>query len=187
MAGGQNRRMQQNKAFLKLDGKNFIEKVIEKIMPPCLDLVISSNTAEEYEFLGFKVVPDLIPQRGPLSGVHAGLQASDFAYNFVVPCDMPFLNRELVEFLIEESQGFDVTVPRFGSYPQPLHGVYHKNCIPLIETYLNGGGTKVTGFYPQVKVKFIEEEQLAAFGEITKIFYNVNTPEEFQSAKNNLS
>lgn len=184
LAGGQSQRMKRNKALLELGQQKFIENIADKLVPPCKNIIISTNNPEEYRFLGYKMVADELPQRGPLSGIHAALKASDYAYNFIVPCDMPFLNRELVKFILEESRGFDVTIPKLGEYIEPLYGVYHKNCIEAIEKQLlEGQKKKVSDFYPQIKVKYIGERELAGFGDLEKIFYNVNTPEELKGAQ----
>src|SRR2546422_171213 len=108
LAGGQSRRMGQNKALLRLapGGPTLIERVIAAVAP-FGPLLLVTNTPEVYAFLGRPMVPDAETGVGPLAGLLAGLQAAVPAYNFVLACDMPWLQPALLAHLAAQPRDYD--------------------------------------------------------------------------------
>jgi len=184
LSGGRNSRMRTNKAFLEVGQEKIIERTVKKLQELFPEVIIVTNEPEPYRYLGTKVVSDLIPGLGPLSGMQAGLEASTHQLNFIIACNLPFMEPRLVRYMVQQAQGFDVVVPQMGDYLQPLHAVYAKTCLPLITQCLQKSITKVIAFYHQVRVKYVGEAQLEQFGDPQRMFYNVNTPEELSRARN---
>lgn len=145
-------------------------------------IILSGNEPELYQHFGVGVTTDQIPGMGPLSGIHAGLKFSSFEHNFIVACDMPFINPQLAHRMLQEAQGFEVVIPNIEDYLQPLHAVYSKACIPIVEESLHRKIFKVPDFYPQVRVKYIGPELIELFTE-EDIFFNVNTPADLELAR----
>ena len=81
----------------------------------------AQTTPDEFRFLGLPSVKDLVPDLGPLGGVHAGLSAMPDEAGFFVACDMPFLNPALIGHMAGFADKADAVVPRIGGYLQPLH------------------------------------------------------------------
>ncbi|NPV26320.1 MAG: molybdenum cofactor guanylyltransferase [Firmicutes bacterium] len=183
LSGGKSSRMQMNKAFLIIDRERIIEHIISVLRQILREIVIVTNEPELYAGLGGKVVSDVIPQQGPLSGVHAGLLAASHQHGFVVACDMPFVSVQLIQYLLGQTTAEDdVVVPRLGPYLQPLHAVYSKRCIPAIEECLHHDIHKLTAFYSRVRVKYIEEELIRQLADPDEVFFNVNTPADYELA-----
>jgi len=178
LAGGKSTRMGTNKAFLELDGQTLVERSLSVLQNTFVEVLISSNQPEFYPY-GVRIIPDIFPEMGPLSGLHACLQAASFDQCFFVACDMPFLQEDLIRFLAGLSEGYDVTVPRAAGGLNPLHAFYHKNCLPKIENNLKSGRLKIIDFYHKCNVRYVEEHELNGFGDLAMIFSNVNTPEEW--------
>lgn len=183
LSGGQNSRMKTNKAFLKIDNQYIIENTISELKKFCSEIIIVTNEPELYNNLGVKVITDVIPRRGPLSGIHAGLLAAGNFQSFVVACDMPFINGELARYMVEHATDCDVLVPQVGDYLQPLFAVYSKNCLPPIESCLKRDMRKIIAFYHEVRVKYLSEIIIRKYVDTEKVFYNVNTPEELDRAQ----
>lgn len=184
LAGGKSSRMKRNKAFLELDGRPLVERSLEVLKATFAEVIISSNEPELYETYKVTVVPDAVQGRGPLAGLAAGLRAASWDVAFFVACDMPFIQPQPVRYLWQWAETYDVVVPvgAFGCHP--LHAYYHQRCLPAIEKNLNAGRYKIIDFYSQCSIKYVDEKELAGFGDITKILLNVNTPEEWQRLKN---
>ncbi|HAB53627.1 MAG: hypothetical protein A2315_08270 [Ignavibacteria bacterium RIFOXYB2_FULL_35_12] len=72
LAGGKSSRIGQNKALLDLSGKKIIEIIYERISQSCNEIMIISNTPEDYQFMGLKIYKDIFPGLGPLAGIHSG-------------------------------------------------------------------------------------------------------------------
>ncbi|MDY2582926.1 MAG: molybdenum cofactor guanylyltransferase, partial [Clostridium perfringens] len=99
LAGGKSSRMNyRNKAFLKYEEDYFIERII-KALEDYEEIIIISNNPEEYTEFGLKVFKDIYPSQGPLSGIHSALNHIKNDYCLVVACDMPFINKEVVNYL----------------------------------------------------------------------------------------
>ncbi|MGF7185890.1 molybdopterin-guanine dinucleotide biosynthesis protein A [Desulfitispora alkaliphila] len=184
LSGGKNSRMGRNKAFLTLDEKkSFIEKAVDTFNQVFDETIIVTNEPNKYENLKAKVVTDIIPQKGPLSGIHAGLVTAQNDYAFTIACDMPFVNRSLIELLVSEAPGYEIVVPQMGNYLQPLHAVYHKKCIKPIEQCLKENIKKIIAFYPWVKINFVSEEKMKSVTDLDKVFFNVNDLQTLEKAK----
>jgi len=185
LAGGKSSRMQKNKAFLTVGNLQIIERIRKELREVCSDLMIVTNSPEEYVDLGIKTVVDIIPRQGPLSGVHAGLVNSKHNYNLVVACDMPFISKQLAKYIIERASGYDAIVPRINGLPQPLFAVYSKACIGPIEQCLNSETRKMTAFYHQINICWIDEMFIRELelGNPNTIFLNVNTPQDWEGAE----
>ncbi|MBC7325880.1 MAG: molybdenum cofactor guanylyltransferase [Moorella sp. (in: Bacteria)] len=175
--------MGTNKALLPLGKESMLATVVAALRPLFSDIIVVTNTPELYLDLKAHLVPDVIPGLGPLSGFHAGLLASPYRYNFVVACDMPFLEPGFIKYLLEQAPGYDVVVPRRGEYLQPLHAVYSRDCLKAIEDCLAGGNYQAFAFYPQVKVRYVDVDRQAGCSEPEKIFFNINTPAELARAR----
>ena len=183
LAGGQSSRMKTNKALIKLNKKQMIEYIMVTLKSVVDEIIIVTNDPADYLDFNAVLVTDLIPKRGPLSGIHAGLKASSSQYSFVVACDMPFLSQALIGFMLAQSTGYDAVVPKIEGYYQPLHAVYSKFCVPHIEKTLLEGNFKVTAFYEHINIKYISEEDITPLADINKVFFNINDRDDLIKAE----
>lgn len=129
------------------------------------------------------VVTDVFPDGGPLGGIYTGLAASDSFHNLVVACDMPFLNLPSLEYMLKNSAGFDVVIPRLNGFIEPLHAVYSRNCLPYIEREIESGRRNIRSFFPVVKVRYIESEEIDRFDPGGLSFFNINTEDDLKKAR----
>lgn len=182
LAGGKSSRMGRNKALLDFGGTRIIEHTVDLFKSIFPEVIIVTNSPEEYASMGIKTVTDIFPGKGSLGGIYTGLIHSSHDYSFIASCDMPFLRRELIEFLISLKEGYDVVVPRLKDGYEPLHAVYSKNCINQIEGMIDKGDLRIIGFYPEVRVREVSEDELAPFNPEPSSFININTPDEYQEA-----
>jgi len=185
LAGGKSTRMGTNKALLPLRDKPLLATVVAALRPLFAEIIVVTNTPELYQDIEARLVRDVIPGRGPLSGFHAGLLASPYRHNFIVACDMPFLNPALINYLLSQAPGYDAVVPRRGQYLQPLHAVYSRNCLAAIETCLKQGEYQAFAFYPRVRVRYVDVDRLKAqgFKDPEQVFFNINTPADLARAR----
>src|SRR3989338_8769208 len=102
LAGGKNSRIGLNKAFLEIGGKRIIERTVEIYKKIFDNILIITNTPEDYQYLTesvilseaknlkLKIYTDLIPHRGSLGGIYTGLYYSKSDYVFLLPVICPF-------------------------------------------------------------------------------------------------
>jgi molybdopterin-guanine dinucleotide biosynthesis protein A len=182
LCGGKNSRMGVNKAFLPVGGREIIQRLLDCLMPILPEIILVTNEPHAYTHLGLKTVCDLIPARGPLSGIHAGLVFSKNFYNLVLACDMPFINAKLVRYLVAKAQGYDLAVPRLAQGLEPLVAVYAKTCLPVIEKNLTNGRLKVVDFYAGLRVNCLSQAEIQQVT-TSDVFFNINTPADLDRAE----
>lgn len=183
LAGGKSRRMGTNKSFVLLGGKPMIEVVLDKISPLFTQPpLLVTNTPQLYAYLGVAMVGDIIKDKGPLGGIHAGLTASKTESNFVFGCDMPFLQASLINYMLEKSGQEDLFIPHYGECLEPLHAIYSKSCLPAIEEQLAKGSLKIQSFFPAVTIKYLEKEEIYQFSSSFNCFSNINTIKDLENA-----
>jgi len=185
-AGGNSKRMGEDKGRKLFLGRPLVMRVLERLSPLASEVMVTTNHPGDYAFVGRCLVPDLIPGRGALGGLYTALSSALFPVVAVVACDMPFANldllREAARLLVE--QDVDIVVPRSESGLEPLHAVYRRNtCLPEVRAALQEGQLKVISFFPAVRVFEISPDEVAKFDPLGLAFRNVNTPEEFLEAE----
>lgn len=182
LSGGKNSRMNyDNKAFLTIEGRHFIEVLISKLSS-FDEILIATNKPEEYLSVvknNVRTITDIVPDHGPLSGMHSGLINASNNYCFFVSCDMPFVPKDYIDYCIELPKDYDVAVPYWNGFYEPTCGMYSKSTLARVEWAIENNIHKPIKIYPHVKVHTIEEPVLRIFGEPDKIFANINTPEEY--------
>lgn len=174
--------MGTDKAFLELSGRPMIEHILEVLRAVCQRLIIVTNSPERYAAYGATVIQDVLNLRGPLTGIYSGLGRSGDDYNFITACDMPFLNAGLIAYLAEQASGYDVTLPKIGEFTEPLHAVYRRRLLPVIEARLQEGRREIRGILENVKVRYITKEEIARFDPEQRSFKNINTRREYEEA-----
>ncbi len=142
------------------------------------ELILVTNKPEQYAHLGLPMFGDLYPETGPLGGIYTALHAAAHPHVLVVACDMPWLNRPLLEHMVGLRETADVIVPRWDKFPEPLHAVYSKACLEPIQEKLEAGMLKITAFYGRVSVRFVDRPAIEQFDPAGRSFVNVNTPDD---------
>ena len=197
LAGGQSRRMGQDKALLPLAGRPLLRRVVDVLAPLCDRLILVANDPERYAAFGLYTVPDAFAGAGSLGGLYSGLSASAAGAVIAVACDMPFLNAALLGYLLEQSEGVDAVVPDLstgaisaGDKPRakqlelhPLHAVYRRSCLAPIEAQLGADDLRMMGFFAQVRVRYVQRAEVLRFDPHCRSLLNLNTPEEWAEAE----
>jgi len=177
LAGGRSSRMGINKALIEMNGERLIDRAVRLFREIFPALILVTNDPLLYLDQDLIIVTDIVPGRGPLMGIYTALFfASDDV--FVAACDMPFLNGDLIRYMVSQAGEADIVVPRPGAGYEPLHAVYSRRCLKPAGAALARGERKVVSFYKGLRVKVIEGEALAPFGDPGRLFMNINTPEE---------
>jgi molybdenum cofactor guanylyltransferase len=178
LAGGQSRRMGQDKALIDFQGRPILAHVIDTLRELADDVIVVSNRAGVYASYGARIVPDYDPPSGPIGGIAAGLAAMQHDLGIVVACDMPFLNIDLLRYLIERSADADAVVLRLDDDFEPLHAVYRRTCLAPIQQHLAIGDRRVISFYADVRLTTIPEADWRRFDPMARSLANLNTPDD---------
>ncbi len=189
LAGGRSSRLGREKLAEVIAGKSLIERAISRLSSLSQEILIvisqkqARSSLPSYTYPEAKTVVDLYPETGSLIGIYTGLVHSSNFLNLVVACDMPFLNLELLRYMVKMAPGFDVVIPRIGDQMEPLHAVYSKNCMKPMEDLIKQGNLKIRDFFDSVKVRYVGEEELDRFDPERLSFFNINTEADLKRAR----
>jgi molybdopterin-guanine dinucleotide biosynthesis protein A len=157
MAGGSSSRMGTNKSILPLEGKPMIERICERLHGTFSQILISASNTDKFAFLGHQVVADKMQSQGPLMGIASALEASANEINFVMACDIPYINLSFIRKMLAEAVDVDMVIPvgSDGKY-EPLFAVYCKSALAAINDVLASGRRKISDVFSRCRVKYIE-------------------------------
>lgn len=188
LAGGQSRRMGQDKAWLDIGGQPLLAHVAGRLRGLAAEiLVVRAAPTIPLPELPARVVEDQYLGMGPLAGLHAGLNASATPWIFAVACDMPLLNPALIHYLALLRPGHDAVVPYPTHQPEPLHAFYHRRCLAVIEQALASGQRSVWKLYDRLHTRPVSPLELVIFDPGLHSFVNVNTPAEWERVRRLIS
>lgn len=185
-AGGESRRMGQDKALIPFLGRPLIQRVIDRLSPIADELIVTTNRPEAYQFLGLPLFPDLAPGRGALGGLFTALHAASQPLVAVVACDMPFVCADLLARLGNDLRAtdLDLAIPRLQGGLEPFHAVYRREtCLPQIQAALEANQWRVDAWFASVRIRYCDTPELLTYDPDLLCFSNVNTPEELAAAE----
>jgi len=180
LAGGKSTRYGKNKALVDIDGLSLIERVIGVMRTIFQDIILITNTPDEYAHLALPMHGDLIKGLGPIGGVYTGLSVITHEAGFFVACDMPLLNRDLIRYIIESRDHFDVVVPRVSGMVEALHALYDRGCLPAIKRLIDSRQYQTLRIFNEVSVRYVEEVEIRSFDPDLGSFININRPQELR-------
>ena len=188
LAGGRATRLHgADKGGLVIGGRTIRDRQLDALSGLVDDIfVIGGPAADPGSEAGVPRVPDLTAARGPLGGIQTALhRAGDAACTLIVACDLPFVSRPFLAFLLAralEADAADVVVPRSGDRLHPLCATYNRRVREVVDRRVASGALAVQALFDEVRVDIIEPEVVATFDPEGVMFWNVNTPDEYERA-----
>jgi len=174
LAGGRSTRMGADKSLLPFQGKPLIQHVCAQVRPHFDELLISSDNVRELALLDAPVISDEVSGQGPLRGIASALAVSRHDLNFVIACDIPWVNTTLLRDLLREAQGCDCVLPVTGDgHFEPLFAVYRKSVLPYIQNALEAGERRIVRALRDCRMKTV---RIASPDGID----NINMPEDYR-------
>jgi molybdopterin-guanine dinucleotide biosynthesis protein A len=185
LAGGQSRRLGLDKSLLEIEGQPLIARTVQTLADLSDDLIVVTNQPERYESLTLEArfVPDEKRGMGSLMGIYSGLKIARHDHALAVACDMPFVNLALLRYMVPLAEGHDVVIPRVDAFLEPLHCIYGKGCLPYMARLLDQGRRQIIAFLSEVRVRYVEKQELAVFDPEGLSFVNVNTPQDWEAVQ----
>ena len=193
LAGGRSRRLGIDKTTMpwppggpaesagtERPGRTLLEATGAKLEQVCDEVIVVAYRGEHA--IRYRVVPDLYQEGGSLGGIYSGLAAAAGDFALAVATDMPFLSVPLLRWMLEQPRDYDALVP-VRDEPEPLHAIYSKRCLEPMRRRLEAGRLKITGFFDDVRVRYVDAATLAAHDPEGLSFFNVNTPEDLERAR----
>ncbi len=186
LAGGRARRLGgADKASLPIGDARIIDRQLAALSAVSDDVRIVANDRDRYAGLGLRVIPDAVPDRGPLGGLYTALLDAAHDRVLVLACDLPFVTAALLQRLVAESgtgQEIDAVVPRSARGLEPLCALYFRRCAGRVLTRIERGELAVGGLVGDLRVHELGPEALAPYDD-GSLFENVNTPHDHARAR----
>lgn len=181
--GGATRFGGEPKGLREVEGMRIIDRVAEALRDVCDELLLVANAPDATSWLpGVRVARDLRVGDGALGGLHAAVAHANGAGALVVAWDMPFVPSGLLRALRALGEaGADVAAPASessGRGVEPLCAWYGPRCLAAIERRLDAGDRRVVSFFDDVTVARLGAEDVARWGAVERMFWNVNTPDD---------
>jgi molybdenum cofactor guanylyltransferase len=184
LAGGESSRMGRDKGLLELGGAPLVvraAKLAESVTGAPATIIGGAS----YASFGLPVVADDLPGSGPLGAIGTVLRASAAPWNLILACDLPYLTREWLEYLVERALGSkaDAVLPMNERGAEPLCAMYNKRGEQAIRGALDRGTRKVTDGLAGVRVEYIERSEWKAFDSEGLLFKNMNSLADYEEAR----
>ncbi len=188
LAGGQSRRMGQDKRLVLVDGVSLFQRVLsifEQVFTETIVVVAQHSSVTEG--LSHRVVTDVIPGKGPVGGLHTGLFYSREPFVFLAACDMPFLEIALIQRICQlskESDNADACMFELSTGIQPMQGVYSQKCISSLESMIRNDQLSMQGLLnrTELKVQTLDQAKIEDLDPNFVSFMNINTPSDLEMA-----
>jgi len=181
LVGGKSTRMGKDKSQLNYFGKPQKEVVKE--------LLENQNLETFYSVKDFSTslemtseISDTFLNLGPFGGICSAFQKDPNTAWLVLATDVPFVNDELIKLLLEKRNPSKVATTIKGKekeFVEPLITIYEPKAYPILLQYLAQGYSCPRKILINSDVEIVEVDD--AF------IRNVNTPEEFEEAKKEIS
>jgi molybdenum cofactor guanylyltransferase len=187
LTGGQSSRMKRDKALLEISGKTLLERAAS-LCEPLVSRVSLVGDPQRYSRFGHPALADRWPGAGPLGAIATALGVAKQPLCLVLACDMPFVTSPWLEWLLNRASksSSDAVVPETIRGLEPLCAIYRASCAPVLAAALDSGVRKVTDGLDRINTELIAENEWRKFSPDGDLFQNLNTWEDFVSAKEKL-
>ena len=183
MAGGRSRRMGRDKALLPWGAGTLLDHAVTRLRAVCREVRVLSGRERRYADRGLPVDVDGIADGGPLAGLATALAVAAPRSVLLLGVDMPFVTVPLLAHLRDALAAADAAVPVLAAGPEPLCAAYGAACGSAVQEALAAGDRKMTSFWTRVRVRRLDEDDLAPFGAGAPLFRNLNDPAEYDAAR----
>ncbi len=178
LAGGAGSRMGGAKAELAWGGSTLVERAAAVLRQALGEVVVAGPPVR-----GLPAVADRFTGKGPLAGVHAGLERAAGRPVFALACDLPFVPAALVRHLVAAADGDGAAWVAAGPRgPEPLCGLYAARCLAVAEQRLAGGEPSMHGFLEAIAAVSVPVTAELPFYR-RELFLNLNRPVDLARAR----
>lgn len=177
LAGGRGKRLGNiDKGLVRVGGQPIVARQLAVLQPLVAERLIVAGDPAPYKDFGARLVVDLHPGGGPLSGIEAALSASDADALLVFACDLPFLDAALVTAL-RDAEPAEAVVARLDGKAQPLAARYARSILPTVKRRLSRDQLRMLDLVGAVDPRWLD------FPADTRALFNVNTPADLARAE----
>jgi len=173
--GEKSRRLDEIKAYIKINGIPLIEKIINEISDCFEKVIIVTTDVKKFENIKNVEIYEDKYKVGPIGGILTGLKISPYTYNFIFACDYPFIKKEVIEYMKKIEKNYDILIPKNKNSIHPLFAIYSKNVCSIIERNLKMEKYRVFDLVKEANIKYVK-----VIPNFEKVFLNLNTKKDLK-------
>ena len=188
-AGGASTRFGRDKALVGFGGRTMLAQTTGLLASVCGEVIIVAAEGQYPDAL-VPLLADHWPGQGPLGGILTALQSSalrgtESIWNLIVSCDMPFLTRDWLEFLCQraERSAAQVAVAESANGLEPLCACWKTTSMPSVQAAFDSGVRKVSDAMKRLPMEVLDVSVWKRFDTKGRLFWNINTPADYEEAK----
>jgi len=192
LAGGFSKRFGEDKCLIRLASKPLVSRVIDRVSTVVDEIVVVTGSPGQREMFSvllrseIKVLVDKLRLQSPLVGVLTGFESLSSDYSLLLPCDTPFVSRQVATLLLDLCVGKGAAIPRWpNGYIEPLQSAYHvKTAIQATQKAMDGGKLDLSSMIGNIKgVRYVSTMVLQQLDPDLLTFFNVNTTSDLRRAE----
>lgn len=177
LAGGSSTRMGQHKGNLKIGDRSFVDHIISTIGHLFSSINVIDNGLQHTKMDCVLYHHDKlsIASKSSLLGIHSALYHATTQQSFVIGCDTPLVNPEILEYILSQKDKGDIVVCMAEGRFQPLYGIYNKRILPRVEETLLQDLHKIKIILDEFNTYYITEDKLQEIDPHMEFIKNFNT------------
>lgn len=183
LAGGKSSRFGSNKALASWRNGNVMDAVASAVMDISDELFIVANEPATYKYMGLPIIKDTIINAGPMAGLLSALKSARGNRAFIAACDMPLLNPGLIQWMWGIETWAAAVIPKTPNGLEPLHAIYHKSLIPLLEHSIMENQLSLQRFIAGISRYEISSDDIIKFCPDFSCLKSANTKDELETLR----
>ena len=183
LAGGFGRRLGRDKATCLAAGRPLLHWTALAATAVTDDIVVVRRADQEFvPAMGapWREVTDHRPERGPLAGLEAAIDATRHDLIVAVACDMPMVRGAVLAAVAAAARNVEIAMPLVDDHAQPLLAAYRRSVAPHIRALLDSGEGRLRALLPLVQHTLIGEDVLRMHDPELESLTNVNRAEDLE-------
>jgi len=186
LCGGKSSRMGHSKAWLPFGAEPMLNRVVRIVSQFARPVAVVQAAGQNLPELPTEIgqVTDLLPERGPLGGLQAGLTSLQHRaeYVYATSCDVPLLEPEWVRALARLVDDYDCVVPVEGEFHHPLAAIYHTRVLPELVELLAADRLRPVYLFERVRTRRVPIDELRQWDPELRSLWNLNRPVDYYRA-----
>lgn len=175
LAGGQSSRAGYDKLLAKINNTTLVEKTISTCENLFISISLVGKTSEKYKHLSYPTLIDCNLADGPMAGIITALENCTAEYCFITASDLYDLNHNVIRQILDSYNNEQFLGAEINNRIQPLCGIYHISCLPILIETAKTGNFKMRDFLKQINAKYISLS--------ISPWRNMNYHEDFESIR----
>lgn len=181
LAGGKSSRYGRNKTLEVFQGERLIDRAVAMLRPQTETVLVIGGDLSPYYDVKATLLQDIVPHQGPLGGIYTALLFSPHEWIFVRAADMPFFVPDLFSYMARYvDERFDVIIPMWGDFYEPLLAFYSRRCVDAMARALQRQERQIVKVFKKLRVKSVNAGEWQKIDPEGLSFKNINTLEDMK-------